>query len=82
MYDLIIEDTTWFDARDKCLQRGGYLATITSQEEMNQIINQILSEGKEEITFYIGATRDYTYNFGLSNISCHTVSSIVYWLQK
>ena len=34
-YELIREDISWTDANEACLQRGGHLISITSQEEMD-----------------------------------------------
>ena len=36
-YEVIAADFTWQQARDACEARGGYLATITSEEEYQQI---------------------------------------------
>lgn len=36
-YEIIMGDITWTDAKAACEARGGYLATITSQEEYDQI---------------------------------------------
>ncbi|MBQ8983112.1 MAG: zinc-ribbon domain-containing protein [Lachnospiraceae bacterium] len=36
-YEIIVGDITWTDAKAACEARGGYLATITSEEEYDQI---------------------------------------------
>lgn len=54
-YELVTEDLTWQEAREECRSRGGYLATITSQEEREAIEAQIREEGKTGVTFYVGA---------------------------
>lgn len=61
-YELIVADVTWTQAEAMCRQKGGYLATLTSQEEFDQVTNQIIGEGKTKISFYVGATRDDSYD--------------------
>lgn len=61
-YELIVADVTWTQAEAMCRQKGGYLATLTSQEEFDQVTNQIVGEGKTKISFYVGATRDDSYD--------------------
>lgn len=60
-YELIVQNCTWEQAYLVCEYSGGYLATITSQEEMERIQSQILAEGKADIAFWVGArdTPDY-----------------------
>ncbi|MCR4833554.1 MAG: TIR domain-containing protein [Butyrivibrio sp.] len=57
-YSLIVENTTWEEAYYKCLDMGGHLVRITSDEEWNAILQQISAEGKDKIKFWIGAKRD------------------------
>ena len=38
-YELIQADVSWTKANEDCIARGGHLATVTSQEEMNQLIS-------------------------------------------
>lgn len=54
-YKLIKADMTWTEAEAACRERGGYLATITSWEEFEQIQEQIIQEEKTDIAFWIGA---------------------------
>lgn len=54
-YELIVEDLTWTQARKACVERGGYLATLTSQEEFERVQAQILAEEKTAVTFFVGA---------------------------
>lgn len=54
-YELIIEDLSWSGAESACRAKGGYLATLTSFEEWDRVTAQITSEGKEDITFWVGA---------------------------
>lgn len=56
-YELIIEDMTWTQAKEACESKGGYLATITSQEELERIQKQILDEEKAEFSFWVGAKK-------------------------
>lgn len=57
-YELVVEDCTWSEAYQKALDKGGHLVRITSDEEYQAIVNQIMSEGKENIKFYLGGKRD------------------------
>ena len=57
-YELIVSDVTWTEAYEQCLRMGGHLVRINSDEEYNVILNQIYSEGKEKIKFWIGGYRD------------------------
>ncbi len=54
-YELVIEDLTWTEANAACKAKGGYLATITSFEEWERITDQISSEEKTSVTFWVGA---------------------------
>lgn len=36
-YEVIKDDVTWTEANEKCIAKGGHLATITSQAEMDQL---------------------------------------------
>lgn len=54
-YELVEGDMTWEEACQACDLRGGYLAAITSWEELEQIKEQIVAEGKEDISFWVGA---------------------------
>lgn len=54
-YELLEADMTWTEAEEACRREGGYLATITSWEEFEQIQEQIIQEEKTDIAFWIGA---------------------------
>ncbi len=54
-YELIVQDLSWEEARRSCEKKGGYLAVITSWEEMEQIQKQILAEKKTNISFWVEA---------------------------
>lgn len=44
-YELIRKDVSWTEANDECLAKGGHLATITSQEEMDEITAMAEQQG-------------------------------------
>lgn len=56
-YELIIADLSWTGAESACRAKGGYLATLTTFEEWDRVTAQITSEGKDNITFWVGAKR-------------------------
>lgn len=56
-YELIVADKTWSQAYQDCLNRGGYLVRINSDEEYQAILNQIKVEKKDNIKFWLGAKR-------------------------
>ncbi len=56
-YEIFYDDLSWEEAREKCTEKGGYLATITSTEELN-LLSELLSENESnESAFYIGYRR-------------------------
>ncbi|SCX95783.1 zinc-ribbon domain-containing protein [Lachnospiraceae bacterium XBB2008] len=57
-YELVVSDVSWTEAYEQCLRRGGHLVRITSDDECYAVLNQIYSEGKENIKFWIGGYRD------------------------
>lgn len=56
-YELIIDDVTWMEAYQNCLDRGGYLVRINSDDEYQAILQQIDEEGQGKIKFWLGGTR-------------------------
>ncbi|XME04125.1 C-type lectin domain-containing protein [Lachnospiraceae bacterium C1.1] len=56
-YELFIEDCTWEEAAKKCDEKGGYLASMTCDEEFEVVDELIRTEGKQNYCFYIGAKR-------------------------
>lgn len=54
-YELIVQDMSWEEARRSCEEKGGYLAVITSLDERERIEQQIVSEGKTDISFWVEA---------------------------
>lgn len=63
-YELIVEDLTWTEASKACEEKGGYLATLTSREEFKRVQEQIVSEEKTAVTFFVGANRAGRFGFG------------------
>lgn len=61
-YDYIISDETWEEANQACLNKGGYLAHIETEEEWNRIISEITARGYEYKKFYIGGKRSSNSN--------------------
>ncbi len=57
-YEYIVEDCTWSDAVSRCREKGGYLANINSQEELDHIIDEINGAGLDDKIFYLGGKRD------------------------
>ena len=53
-YELFIGDMTWNEAQQACIDKGGYLATITSPEERKEIASLIESQGMTDYSFYVG----------------------------
>lgn len=56
-YELICADVSWDEARELCMEKGGYLATITSPAEQDIVQKQIEDENLQEISFYVGYRR-------------------------
>ena len=44
-YELIVSDGGWEEAFNGCIARGGYLATIETLEEFEEITAQIEAQG-------------------------------------
>ena len=44
-YEIIRDDVSWSEANDACIARGGHLATITSQAEMDQLVGMCEGAG-------------------------------------
>lgn len=57
-YELVIEDCTWEEARQKCADKGGYLAVLETEEEWQALIQTIELNGLSDKQFFIGAKRD------------------------
>lgn len=57
-YELVVADVTWTQAYYDCLDRGGHLVRITTDQEYQAILQQIAEEGKEHIIFWLGGARN------------------------
>ncbi len=55
-YTVIIGDYSWEEAEEYCREQGGHLATITSAEEEQQIIQAIGQAGYDLHVIWLGAT--------------------------
>lgn len=83
-YELFIEDCTWEEAAKKCEEKGGYLASMTCDEEFEVVDNLIRAEGKQNYCFYIGARyMEYSFNWtepGLIQRDCTGSGYFKHWL--
>lgn len=57
-YELVIEDCTWEEARQKCADKGGYLAALETEDEWDALIKTIELNGMKDKMFFIGARRE------------------------
>ncbi|MCR4746282.1 MAG: zinc-ribbon domain-containing protein [Lachnospiraceae bacterium] len=57
-YELIIDDLSWTEAYQECINKGGYLVRLNSDEETEYVLKQISKEGYDNVYFYIGASRN------------------------
>lgn len=55
-YQLFIEDVSWQEARQRCLDKGGWLATVSSEDELENIIMIAAEGGVEKI--WLGCHRE------------------------
>lgn len=53
-YQVVQEDITWKSAREKCVEKGGMLAVITSSQEFEQVIELIEKDAPELEYVWIG----------------------------
>ncbi len=44
-YQLFIEDVSWTEARDRCVEKGGHLVVISDDEELQKVIDLAKSYG-------------------------------------
>lgn len=68
-YEFIIADCTWVEAKQDCLDRGGYLVNIDSQEEYDYILSKIQEQNLQDKVFYLGGGRSID-------------SNVYYWIDK
>ena len=55
-YQFFREDKSWTEAQQACRGKGGYLAVVTSEEELNRIIDLALANGVEKV--WLGCHRE------------------------
>ncbi len=55
-YEIVFADVSWTQARARCQARGGHLAVISDQEELDEII--ALAEEKDASRLWIGMHRE------------------------
>ena len=55
-YQFFREDKSWTEAQQACRDKGGYLAVVTSEEELNKIIDLALANGVEKV--WLGCHRE------------------------
>lgn len=72
-YRIIDQAMSWTDAENYCVQNGGELASITSQEEWDQVQALIRADGRG--IFWIGGRRDSSGNFTWTDGSTFSFSS-------
>lgn len=57
-YEVVYEDVSWQEAQELCKKNGGYLAVITSNEEIQKIMEYI--PNKDDLSvLYIGCSGSY-----------------------
>ncbi|HEX3075570.1 MAG TPA: VWA domain-containing protein [Lachnospiraceae bacterium] len=56
-YEIIVEDTSWEEADRRCQEMGGHLVTITSKEEMDEVV--ALAETTDAAYIWMGGTTSY-----------------------
>ncbi|MDE7341776.1 MAG: C-type lectin domain-containing protein [Lachnospiraceae bacterium] len=79
-YELLVENLTWKEAEALCREKGGYLAAVTSWEELERIQEQIISEGKTDIMFFVGASHEHgELGYRWNEPESGSVYSIFYW---
>ena len=57
-YEMVVADVTWDQAYSDCINRGGYLVRINTEEEFNYLTDLLEKSGYEDIHFFIGGRRD------------------------
>lgn len=62
-YMFIDEKMTWEEAQAWCKARGGYLVTITSQEENDFVMNEIIPKGDDKRTYLGGRIQGNSWSW-------------------
>lgn len=58
-YEVFVEDCTWQEACEKCIEKGGYLARINSRDEFEYITKEIRkTKNYDKKQYYVGMRRD------------------------
>lgn len=85
-YELFVDDCSWEDAVRKCEQKGGYLASLTSDEEFEIVEKMIRKEDLTNVVFYVGAEySNYQWQWtepGLTQRTCVNQAYYKYWLNS
>lgn len=63
-YEFVTADVSWSEAKSLCEEKGGYLATITAKEELEQIEALLREEGTAGTAFWVGASNQGEESFG------------------
>lgn len=58
-YEIFAEDVSWEEANEKCIAKGGHLATVTSADELNTIIKLAEKAGYDYL--WLGGYTSYDY---------------------
>lgn len=59
-YEIFAEDVSWEEANERCIAKGGHLATVTSQGEMDTIIKLAEKAGYKYL--WLGGYTSYDYD--------------------
>ena len=54
-YEIFVEDVSWIEARDKCVEHGGHLVVIGSKEEFDAVVAMADTAGVDKV--WIGCHR-------------------------
>ena len=55
-YELFVEDVSWTEARDRCIEKGGHLVVISDSEELQKVID--LANANNVNMLWIGCHRE------------------------
>lgn len=58
-YEIFIENLSWDEAKNSCIEKGGYLAVINSEEESRRLRDYIVKSNLTEHALYIGCKNIY-----------------------